>query len=126
MAISKSAAAGLAAAFIVGGVAGGAAGWHYGAVRLLNHWVQEQADDVRGDIAVLRQLRGGNASQAAEMLESRLDDDLIRLVPEGYPLGKETSNATAPALGEAKQYRAEHPRRSKRAFVDEMVRNVLK
>jgi hypothetical protein len=126
MAISKGVAAGIVAAFIVGAAAGAVAGGYYGAMVVLSLWVQEQAQDVKGDIAVIRQLRGGNAAQATEMLEARLDDDLIVLEPEGYYITQDARASIVAAVGEAKKYRTEHPRKSNRTHVDAMVGNVLK
>jgi hypothetical protein len=126
MAISKGMVASVVAAFIVGAALGAVGGGYFGAMTVLSLWVQEQAADVKSDIAVIRQLRGGNAAQATEMLEARLDDDLIVLEPEGYHLSKDARASIVAAVGDAKKYRAEHPRKSSRTHVDAMVGNVLK
>ena len=46
---------------------------------LLNNWVQEQAGDVKDYVEALRMLRAGKTADAIELLETRLDDDLIVL-----------------------------------------------
>ena len=125
MAISKSVVAGFVACFIAGAAAGAAGGWYMGVSFLLDNWVTEQANDVRGHIELLKILRAGNASQGIEVLEMRLDDDLVVLEPEGYRIGPDTRKNMHGALRAAQQYRAEQPRKSKRVHVDEMVRNVL-
>ena len=112
--------------FIAGAAAGAFGGFYFGAEWLINRWVAEQADDIKGDIDILKLLRAGNAVQAIETLESRLDDDLVVLEPEGYRLRRSVRDDMYAALRYAQQYRAEQPRKSRRAHVDEMVRNVLK
>ena len=125
MAISKSAGVWCAVFFIAGTGAGAFSGWYFGAEWLVNRWVAEQADDIKGDIELLKQLRAGNTLQAIEQLEGRLDDDLVTLEPEGYRVKKHVRAEMEIALRAAQQYRAEQPRKSNRAHVDEMVRDVL-
>lgn len=122
MAISRTAGIGLVVCFLVGAAAGG---WYFGIHFLLNQWVQEQAGDVKGHLEALRKLRAGDTGQAIEFLESRLDDDLVVLEPEGYKLQPYVRAEMYAALRAAKQYRTEHPRKSQRSGVDAMVRNVL-
>lgn len=125
MAISKTVGAGLAVCFLLGAAAGGIGGWHFGHDFMLNAWVQEQAEDVKGHLEALQKLRSGNSNEAIEFLESRLDDDLVILEPEGYQLKAQARTAMYAALRAAKQYRTEHPRKSRRGIIDEMVRKVL-
>jgi hypothetical protein len=125
MAISRSVGVWCAVFLIAGAAAGAFGGFYFGAEWLLNRWVAEQAGDVKGDIEVLKLLRAGNAGQAIEMLETRLDDDLVILEPEGYRITRDTRAEMHGALRAAQQYRTEQPRKSKRTHVDEMVRNVL-
>ena len=126
MAILKSVLVGFLACFIVGAVAGAAGGWYVGVSFLLDNWVTEQSNDVKGHIEVLKILRAGNTGQAIEVLEMRLDDDLVVLEPEGYRIGPDTRKNMYATLRAAQQYRTEQPRTSKRRQVDEMVANVLK
>ena len=125
MAISKSVVIGFAAGLVAGAAAGVATGSYLGFRLVLNNWVQEQAGDVRGHIALLRELRTGKPGEAIEMLEIMLDDDLVVLEPEGYQLQPGVREDMYAALRDAKQYRSEYPRKSRRSAVDEMVRNVL-
>jgi len=125
MAISRTMGVGLAACFLLGAAAGGAGGWHFGHAFMLNAWVQEQAGDVKGHVDALRRLRTGNANEAIEFLEALLDDDLVTLEPEGYRLDAPARSQMYAALRAAKLYRAEHPRKSRRGIIDEMVRNTL-
>ena len=125
MAISRTVGVSLAASFLIGAAAGAIGGWYFGVQFLLNQWVQEQAGDVKGHLEALRKLRAGNPGDAIEFLESRLDDDLVVLEPEGYRLQPYVRSEMYAALRAAKQYRGEHPRKSRRGGVDEMVRNVL-
>jgi len=125
MAISKTVGVGLTVCFLLGAGAGGISGGYLGFYVLLNEWVQEQAGDVKGHLEALQKLRAGNTDEAIEFLESRLDDDLVVLEPEGYRLQAHVRTEMYAALRAAKQYRTEHPRKSRRGGVDEMVRNVL-
>lgn len=125
MTISKTVGVGLAVCFLLGAAAGGIGGWYSGHNFMLNAWVQEQAGDVKGHLDALQKLRSGNTNEAIEFLEARLDDDLVVLEPEGYKLQAQVRTEMYAALRAAKQYRTEHPRKSRRGIVDEMVRNVL-
>lgn len=125
MGISKAAGIGIFISLLIGAAAGVFGGWQLGVRVFLNGWVQEQAKDVQERINVIRQLRSGQSAQAIEALESRLDDDLVVLEPEGYSLRPYVRAEMHAALREAVRYRAEHPRQSSRAMVDEMVRNAL-
>jgi len=125
MAISKTVGVGLVVCFLLGVAAGGIGGWYFGFHFLLNAWVQEQSGDVKGHLDALQKLRSGNTNEAIEFLESRLDDDLVVLEPEGYQLQAQVLTEMYSALRAAKQYRTEHPRKSRRGIVDEMVRNAL-
>src|SRR6266850_7639247 len=125
MAISRSVGVWCAVFLIAGAAAGAFGGFYFGAEWLLNRWVTEQADDIKGDIEVLKLLRGGNTLQAIEQLEGRLDDDLVTLEPEGYRVKRHVRAEMQIALRAAQQYRAEHPRKSNRGHVDQVVREVL-
>jgi hypothetical protein len=125
MVITKTLGAGLVLGFLLAVAAGGIGGWHFGHRFLLNAWVQEQAADVQGHLGALQKLRSGDTNEAIEFLESRLDDDLVILEPEGYQLQAQVQTEMYAALGAAKHYRSEHPRKSRRGIIDEMVRNAL-
>lgn len=125
MAISRTVGIGLVVTLLLGVAAGGVGGWYLGHRFMLDAWVQEQAGDVKGHLDALRKLRSGNTDEAIEFLESRLDDDLVVLEPEGYRLQEQARTEMYAALRAAKQYRSEYPRKSRRGIVDEMVRNVL-
>jgi hypothetical protein len=125
MAISRTAGIGLTLCALLGTAAAGYGGWMFASRFLLNNWVQEQAGDVKDYVGALRMLRAGKTADAIELLETRLDDDLIVLVPEGQPLRPPVRAQMVAALGAAKQYRTEHPRTSRRPSIDAMVRNVL-
>lgn len=122
---SKMVGVGLLVSFLVGAVAGGIGGWYFGMHSYLNAWVQEQAGDVNGNVVVLRNLREGKTDAAMEFVESRLDDDLVVLVPEDVELREHVREEMHSALRTAKQYRTDYPRTSSRSGVDEMVKNAL-
>lgn len=125
MKISKTAVAGLVLFFLFGAVAGGIGGWYFGMHSYLNSWVQEQAGDVNGHVMVLRNLREDRIDEAMEFVESRLDDDLIVLVPDRVELQEHVREEMYTALRAAKRYRTEYPRTTARGSIDEMVLNVL-
>jgi hypothetical protein len=126
MTISKAVAIGLAFCFLIGiAAAAGIVGWYLGAPYLLNAWVKEQAGDIQGHIEVLQNLKTGNTPEAIEFLESRLDDDLIVLEPEGHKLQAHVRTEMYAALRAAKKYRIKYPRKSRRGSIDKMVQNVL-
>ena len=125
MKISWKVSFGLVLCFLFGIVAGGIGGWHMGTLYLLNEWVLEQAGDVEGHVEALQNLNTRNVNETIEFLESRLDDDLIVLEPQGYQLKQHVRAKMYKSLLAAKQYRMEHPHKSKRSFIDKMVRNVL-
>ena len=125
MTISRKVCFGLVFCFLFGIAAGGIGGWYLGNRYLLNAWVKEQAGDVKGHVEALQKLDARNVKETIEFLESKLDDDLIVLEPQGYQLKKPVRAEMYTALRAAKQYRMEHPRKSKRGSIDEMVRNVL-
>jgi hypothetical protein len=120
-----------AATLLAGIAAGTAAGWYFGAAAgrtaILNEWIYNDARDVQAQVVVLRSLREKKADQAIELLEARLDDQLIQFDPQ-QPLPALTPRETGEmrkAIVDAKDYRAGFPRQSKRKAVDEMVRNLF-
>jgi hypothetical protein len=124
----KKAIVGLGIAFFVGGVVGVAIGGyvasHLMASYFGNNWLHEQADDIQSRIVILQHLRGGKQSQAVELLEVQLDDDVISIEPDKY-INAQTITDINSAIREAKKYRSAHPRTSNRPHVDAMVNNVF-
>jgi len=120
-----------AVGLLAGIAAGTAAGWYFGASAgrnaILNEWIYNDARDLQAQVVVLRTLRERKADQAIELLETRLDDQLVQFDPQ-QPLPALTARETGEirkAIGDAKDYRAGFPRQSKRKFVDDMVRNLF-
>jgi len=94
---------------------------------MLKDWVYKDARDVQKQLVILRHLRAGEGDRAIELLEARLDDQLIPFDPwQPYPglTGREKSEMNR-TIGGAKEYRLAYPRKSSRPHVDEMVRNVF-
>jgi hypothetical protein len=122
----------LAAAALVAGIAAGwPAGWYFGfsAGRndILKEWVYNDAKDVQAQLAVLKALRQKNAPQAIELLETRLDDQLVQFNPQepySFLTAREKTELRKTVL-EAKDHRAAFPRESKRKFVDDMVHSLF-
>lgn len=112
---------------IVGAAAGGYGGVRYGSAWILNECIHKDARDIQKAVAALKHLRAGERDQAVELIEARMDDDLIMFDPqEPYPrLKGETIAEMNKALGEAKAYRAANPRKSSRPGVDRMVADLL-
>ncbi|MES9936617.1 MAG: hypothetical protein ABW153_09240 [Sedimenticola sp.] len=122
---------GVLAGIIVAAVLGLFVGWSLGMERgessIVDMTVNKDARDVQSQIATLKHLRAGEIDQAIELIEANMDDQLVMFDPvEPYPgISDSTYAEVAKALKQCKAYRAEYPRKSKRSFVDEMVKNVL-
>jgi hypothetical protein len=125
MTISKGTVAALAAAFIAGAAAGAAGGGYLGVNWLLNNWVHEQTFDIETYVEALRKLKAGQAAQAIDLLEQRLDADLLALEPDFGRVDGQTRGEMQAALRAARQYRAEHPRKTALPGLDESIRKVL-
>ena len=95
---------------------------------LLNQHVERDARAAQKQVKVLRLLRTGDTGQAMELLESRLDDQLVLFDPQRPYEGMDerTQDAVHKVVLEAKEYRGEYPRSSNRPHVDEMVRNLFR
>lgn len=107
--------AGLAIAFLVGGLAGLTAG-AFGGSRWATAWVLnsalvKDAREVGARIATLNHLWLGEREQAIAKLEGGLDDILVGFDPgEPYSgLDAQTVAALGKAIDAAKAYRAAHP-----------------
>src|SRR5262245_7998779 len=122
---------GLALAFLLGGLVGAGAGFYngfnLGMTSMLQDWLVKDARDVQAQVVVLKHLRNGRTGEAVEIIESRLDDQVILFLPD-EPFKGLTARETAPlhkAIGDLKDYRTDYPRQTKRKFVDDAVRNVF-
>jgi len=120
-----------AAALFAGVAVGWPAGWYYGSSSgrnaILKEWIYNDAREVQAQVAVLRRLREKKAGEAIELIETRLDDQIVQFDPQ-EPFAMLTARETGElrkAIGEAREYRAAFPRQSKRKFVDDMVRSVF-
>lgn len=121
----------LAAALVlvlgVGLAAGAWWGFRLGTTMIIENAAANDAKGVRILLSALADLKAGKTAAATETLEARVDDHLVVFDPqEPYPLTPSTSAAVDAAILAAKEYRAAHPRRSKRAHVDEMVQNLFR
>ncbi len=122
---------GLGLAFLVGGIVGLAIGG-YGGLRLgrtsiIDECLYKDARAVQSQIVILKHLRAAQTSQAVELLEAQLDDNLILFDPwEPYPrLTKRTISEINKAIHESKEYRSANPRASNRPHVDKMVASLF-
>ena len=106
---------------------GGYGGAQLTATFLLNQALDKDARDVQKQVKALRNLQAGDQQVAMEILESRLDDDLILFDPQKpyEGLNDDTKARISNAIVMAKEYRGEYPRQSKRRMVDEMVNNLF-
>lgn len=95
---------------------------------LVNQYLERDARAAQKQVKLLRLLRNGDTGQAIELQESRLDDQLVLFDPQRpyEGLDERTREAINKAVLEAKDYRGEYPRSSKRPHVDEMVRNLFR
>ena len=131
MARRRKSIVGLGLAFLVGGVVGLAIGG-YGGLRLgrsaiIDECLYKDAGALQSHVVILKHVRTAQTTQAIELLESQLDDDLILFDPwEPYPrLTNRTIAAMNKAIHESKEYRSAHPRISNRPHVDKMVANLF-
>lgn len=111
------------AGFLIGGYGGS----QLTATFLVNQGLNRDARDMQSQVMTLQHLREGEVLQAIELLESRLDNNLISFDPrepfEG--LSEQTQVSLEGAINQAKAYRQLHPRKSGRAYEDEMVENLF-
>ena len=122
---------GFGLAFLLGGVVGAGAGFYngfnLGMTSMLRDWLVKDARDVQAQVVVMRHLRNSQTGQALELIESRLDDQVIMFQPD-EPFKRLTERETSSlhkAISDLKEYRAEYPRQSKRKPVDDMVRYLF-
>ena len=110
----------------VGAAGGGSLGFRRGMTGILDEAVYGDTQEVHILLAALKDLRAGKAPAAIESIEARLDDHLVMFDPvEPYPISSRTLDQVDATIRDAKAYRAAHPRKSKRTFVDTMVQNLF-
>lgn len=117
------------AAFLGGGVVGGAAGGyvaiHFTSRFFSDGWMLGNGVDTQAQVSILKNLRDGETQKAIEFLETTLDGKVI-----GLQISEEnaerTNQAVAKAIQKAREYRAQHPRHTQYPEVDESVSKVLK
>ena len=97
------------------------------ATYLVDRNIDKDARDMQRQVKALQQLRAGDLAEAIELLESRLDDNLVLLDPQKpyEGLGEQTRSNIRQAINAAKDYRARYPRSSSRPHVDDMVRHLF-
>ena len=111
------------AGFLIGGYGGS----QLTASFLLNQNLEKDARDVQSQVKILRYMQSGESLQAMELMESRLNRDLVLFDPrkpyEG--LTEKTQAGIDTAIQAAKAYRQEYPRDSKNTVDDTMVENLF-
>jgi hypothetical protein len=106
---------------------GGSGASQLTATYLVDRNIDKDARDMQRQVKALQQLRAGDLAAAIELLESRLDDNLVLLDPQKpyEGLSERTRSNIQQAINAAKDYRAQHPRSSSRPHVDDMVRHLF-
>jgi hypothetical protein len=105
---------GLGLAVLLGGAAGFYGGFRSGRDPVLRDWIYKDARDLQAQVAALRHLRKSENEKAMEMFESRLDGQLLLLVPEEpyeFLTPRETSMLHK-AISDMRDYRSEYPHQS--------------
>lgn len=120
----------LGLAFLGGAVVGLAIGGSVGYLvwtQMRNEFIYKDARDVQLQVPILKHLREGERDRAIELLEARLDDQLILFDPwEPYRgLSAREISEINKAIRESKEYRLAYPRKSDRSFVDDAVRDIF-
>ena len=120
-----------AAALLAGVAIGWLAGWYLGSTSgkngILKEWIYNDAREAQAQVLVLRRLREKRAKEAIEVLEARLDDQLVQFDPQepfSFLTARERGELRK-AIADAKDYRTAFPRESKRKFVDDMIRSLF-
>ncbi|MCJ7663234.1 MAG: hypothetical protein MUO24_03225 [Desulfobacterales bacterium] len=122
---------GLGLVFLAGGIVGlalgGYGGFRLGRSGIMDACLYKDARAIQTHVVILKHVRATQTSQAVELLEAQLDDNLILFDPwEPYPrLTNRTISAMNTAISESKAYRLAHPRTSNRPQVDAMVANLF-
>jgi hypothetical protein len=118
---------GIALAFVVGAGLGGYFTFNRTVGVFFSDALELDSYAIRRYVGVLESMRAGEHDQAAEMLESWLDDVLVIVMEPAnyeYPIETATVARVDSAYFAARDYREAFPRTSERGFVDEMVTNV--
>ncbi len=116
---------GLGLAFLLGGAAGFYGGFSFGTGPVRRDWIYKDARDLQAEVAALRHLRKSENERAIEMLESRLDAQVLLFVPEEpyrFLTPRETSMLHK-AISDMRDYRSEYPFQSK--LLGNAVRQAL-
>lgn len=94
-------------------------GYRLAANVTVNDWAIEQAHDVQGHLITLRLLRNNKATEAMESLQSRLENDLAILEPQGPTITLEPGvrKQVDEAFVDAKNYLTENPRAASKVEV---------
>lgn len=116
---------GLGLAILLGGAAGFYGGFSFGRDPVLRDWIYKDARDLQAQIAALRHLRKSENERAVEMLESRLDAQVLLFVPEEpYRfLSARESSMLHRAISDMRDYRSEYPFQSR--LLGDAVRQAL-
>jgi hypothetical protein len=131
MAGKRKSILGLGLVFLAGGVVGlamgGYGGFRLGRSGIIDECLYKDAGAIQSHVVILKHLRAAQTSQAVELLEAQLDDNLILFDPwEPYPrLTNRTISVMNKSIRESKEYRSAHPRTSNRPHVDKMVANLF-
>jgi len=112
---------------IAGFLIGGYGGSQLTATFLVEQNLNKDTRDVQAQVKALQHLRSGETHLALELLESRLDNDLILFAPkEPYDwVSDQTQASMQNTIKQAKAYRQQYPRKSKRRSTDDMVNNLF-
>ena len=115
----------LGLAVLLGGAAGFYGGFSFGRDPVLRDWIYKDARDLQAQIAALRHLRKSENKRALEMLESRLDAQVLLFVPKEpyrFLTPRETSMLHG-AISDMRDYRSEYPLQS--GLLGDAVRRAL-
>jgi len=112
---------------IAGFLIGGYGGSQLTATFLLNQGLDKDARAVHLQVRALHHLQDGKVPEAIELLEAKLDDDLVLFDPQTpyEGLSEKTQEEIENAITRVRHYRDKHPRKSDRPHVDDMVRKLF-
>lgn len=103
---------GLAAAFLLGGVAGGIVGFRLGTDAIVSHWVRTNANHTEEMVGILERLRADRDAEALDALEVHLNRHVFGLMPasrEGASIRNGARERAGVAARRARVYREAHP-----------------
>ena len=90
--------------------------------------INTQVHHLKSDVKALQELRNQDTAAAIETIESRLDQDIISMLPELYEnlmITEETLAFIEEGLHVAKRYRAAYPRTSQGELIDKDIKRVF-